>query len=463
MKDAYIVNYAVKGIKSLDKLVTLSFYKKIISKNMNVQGYNVKGIYGMNGSGKSGIMTSVEIFRDILCNTGYLNNPIVQKQLDEIINKKLNELYIECDYVADVYYGLMLFKYELKLSKDITGKYVISFEKLSAKSATSKNEVFNNIFEVIDGEIVNIAEKDTTLIREKMVNLLSTSSMCSLYFEKVLLPLMKNSDRKPTKFLLYMTVFYLFANKIHVYMDDSDNHKEYFIRKAIKRSEVVENIEDKSEIEENNEDKIYGWLRDIWVMQDEYDDLISIDENIIKKDEYEDFEKTVSELYGFVSIFKTELKNIEIDKKEDENYYRCNLKMVYDGYKINTEFESTGIKKLIKLFAYIKEMVNGGIVFIDEFDSNLHDVYLCALLEYLMAYGKGQLCFTTHNVGPMDILKQNKKSIDFLSNDHKIYPWTTNGNYSPSKLYRNGMIEGSPFNVDSIDFISAFGTGEEDE
>lgn len=459
MKGAYIVNYSVKGIKSLDELVTLSFYKKVISKNMDVQGYNVKGIYGMNGSGKSGIMTSVEILRDILCNTGYLNNPIVQKQLDEIINKKLNELYIECDYVADVYYGLMLFKYELKLSKDITGKYVISFEKLSAKNATSKNEIFNNIFEVIDGEIVNIAEKDTTSIREKMVNLLSTSSMCSLYFEKILLTLIKTNDRKHTKFLLYMTVFYLFANKIHVYMDDSDNHKEYFIRKAIKRSEVVENIEDKSEIEENNEDKIYGWLRDILVMQDEYDDLISIDENIIKKDEYEDFEKTVSELYDFVSIFKTELKDIEIDKKEDEGFYRCNLKMVYDDYKINTEFESTGIKKLIKLFVYVKEMVNGGIVFIDEFDSNLHDVYLCALLEYLMAYGKGQLCFTTHNVGPMDILKQNKKSIDFLSNDHKIYPWTTNGNYSPSKLYRNGMIEGSPFNVDSIDFINAFGAG----
>lgn len=463
MKGAYIVNYSVKGIKSLDELVTLSFYKKVISKNMDVQGYNVKGIYGMNGSGKSGIMTSVEILRDILCNTGYLNNPIVQKQLDEIINKKLNELYIECDYVADVYYGLMLFKYELKLSKDITGKYVISFEKLSAKNATSKNEIFNNIFEIINGEIVNIAEKDTTSIREKMVNLLSTSSMCSLYFEKILLPLIKTNDRKLTKFLLYMTVFYVFANKIHVYMDDSDNHKEYFIRKAIKRSEVVENVEDKSEIEENNEDKIYGWLRDIWVMQDKYDDLISIDENIIEKDAYEDFEKTVSELYDFVSIFKTDLRKIEIDKKEDEEFYICNLKMVYDDYKINTEFESTGIKKLIKLFAYVKEMVNGGIVFIDEFDSNLHDVYLCALLEYLMAYGKGQLCFTTHNVGPMDILKQNKKSIDFLSNDHKIYPWTTNGNYSPSKLYRNGMIEGSPFNVDSIDFINAFGAGEEEE
>ena len=87
--------------------------------------------------------------------------------------------------------------------------------------------------------------------------------------------------------------------------------------------------------------------------------------------------------------------------------------MVYDSYRIHAEFESTGIKKLIKLFAYIKEMVQGGIVFIDEFDSNLHDVYLCALLEYLMQYGAGQLCFTTHNVGPMDILKQHKNLLIF--------------------------------------------------
>ena len=106
-------------------------------------------------------------------------------------------------------------------------------------------------------------------------------------------------------------------------------------------------------------------------------------------------------------------------------------------------------------------MVNGKIVFIDELDSNLHDVYLCALLEYLMEYGKGQLCFTTHNIGPMDILKKNKKSIDFLSSNHKVYSWTVNGHYSPAKMYREGMIEGSPFNVDSIDFIGIFESEED--
>ena len=32
MKDIFLVNYSVKGIKTLDKLVSLSFYKKVISK-----------------------------------------------------------------------------------------------------------------------------------------------------------------------------------------------------------------------------------------------------------------------------------------------------------------------------------------------------------------------------------------------------------------------------------------------
>ena len=82
MKDIFLVNYSVKGIKTLDKLVTLSFYKKTVSKLDDTQEYNVKGIYGMNGSGKSGIVTSVDILKNILINPGYLSNPIVQKNLD---------------------------------------------------------------------------------------------------------------------------------------------------------------------------------------------------------------------------------------------------------------------------------------------------------------------------------------------------------------------------------------------
>ena len=239
--------------------------------------------------------------------------------------------------------------------------------------------------------------------------------------------------------------------RMKVYMDQSDNHIDYFLKNMLMYT--MESDKDDTYIDSLRKSSLRLKRSSIYA--------ISGGTDLIAKSIYTHYEKKVKRLKEFIKIFKSDLTDITIDRKEDGDNYVCNLNMVYGDYVVHTEFESTGVKKLIRLFGFLQNMVQGGIVFIDEFDSNLHDVYLCALLEYLMEYGKGQLCFTTHNVGPMDVLKRNKKSIDFLSVDHKIYPWTTNGNYSPSKLYRNGMIEGSPFNVDSIDFIGIFDPLEE--
>ena len=456
MREIYLINYSVKGIKTLDQLVSLSFYKKIIPKNPDMQEYNIKGIYGMNGSGKSGIVTSVNILRNILTNPGYLNNPIVQKNLDEIINKEIKELVIEADYIAKFSDISLLFRYKLILAKDDTGKYVIAYEQLSSKKASSQSDVMEIIFEVSNGELISIMEEQeefAELIKKKTTNLLSTASMCALFYEKILIPAFHANEEFTAQLFYRLIILFAFGKKLFVYLDQSDDHRQYFIADSLKGFGVLEDNKLSADI-----------LMDQYLEMDgEQLNVIAESGNLIPKGLYVYFEKAVNKLYEFLHIFKSDLQGIEIDKKEDHDIFICSLIMVYDSYRIHAEFESTGIKKLIRLFAYLKEMVRGGIVFIDEFDSNLHDVYLCALLEYLMEYGKGQLCFTTHNVGPMDILRRRKKSIDFLSVDHKIYPWTTNGNYSPSKLYRNGMIEGSPFNVEAIDFIGVFEIDEEEE
>lgn len=454
MKDIYLFKYSVRGIKTLDKLVSLSFYKKTISKNPDTQEYNIKGIYGMNGSGKSGIITSVEILRNLLIDPGYLNNPIAQKNLEAIINKRTEELFIEADYMVKAGEAVNLFRYSVTLSRNDVGKYVISHECLSTKKATSKSESMETVFEVSDGELVSVYQRKeqdefTASILNKTMNLLTTASMSALFFEKFV----KSNDAQEEKNILWanITFLYVLGRKLHVFLEESDDHREFVTQNSLEC------------YNDNEKDKKNSLINSFLEMNNDCLNVIYIAKNIVPKEMYKHFEKTVYKLYEFLHIFKSDLQGIEIDKKEDHDLWICDLVMCYDSYKIHAEFESTGIKKLIKLFAYVNEMVQGGIVFIDEFDSNLHDVYLCALLEYLMEYGEGQLCFTTHNVGPMDVLKQHKKSIDFLSEDHRIYPWTTNGNYSPSKLYRNGMIEGSPFNVDSIDFIGVFGTGGEDE
>lgn len=406
------------------------------------------------------LVSSVDIFRNLLINAGYLNNPIVQKNLAAIINKKIGELFIEAEYIVQFEDELVLFRYRVTLGREISGKYVISGEELSAKKATSKNDSMETIFKVVNGEIAAIKKiKNDDLLNmvlKKTINLLSNTPMCALFLEKNLADIFTKSKNQLNSFYTSLFSLLFLGRKLHVYLDNSDDHRDYFINNSFGYMDDLEN-------RNSNIDDDLLKLKHFFEMDSEMLNIISISENIVSKRLYESFKKSIDKLCEFLQIFKSDLQRIEIDKKEDHDVYVCNLIMVYDSYKIQAKFESTGIKKLIRLYAYLKEMVQGGIVFIDEFDSNLHDVYLCALLEYLMEYGEGQLCFTTHNVGPMDILKRHKKSIDFLSVDHKIYPWTRNGNYSPSKLYRSGMMEGSPFNVDSIDFIGVFTSEEEDD
>lgn len=455
MKDIYLVNYSVNGIKTIDKTVSLSFYKKTFQKNIDTQGYNIKGIYGMNGSGKTAIISSIDILKNLLGNTDYLSNPIVQRHLDATVNKHTEKLTIEADFLINIKAPLTLFRYIVSLSKNPNGKYTISCEQLFAKKAASKADDFENIFTVEDGVLTFITKRSGSafvhLLVEKSLNLLSSSTIASLFVEKIFNTIDTFEDKYDNPLFWSLCSLFLLGRKIHVYLDQSDDHRDYLLRSSFENFGTTEN---------HKFDELMDKMLDMDV---ENLDTIEIYNNYVYKTDFDLFSKTVYNLLEFLRIFKSDLQDIEIEKKEHKDFLICNLIMVYDAYKIHAEFESTGIKKLIKLYAYLNEMAQGGIVFIDEFDSNLHDVYLCALLEYLMEYGEGQLCFTTHNVGPMDVLRKNKKSIDFLSVDHKIYPWTSNGNYSPSKLYRNGMIEGSPFNVDAIDFIKAFHVDEEDD
>lgn len=104
---------------------------------------------------------------------GFLNSPIVQKDLDGIINKRTGELFIETDYMVKVGEEIMLCRYNVTVSRNAAGKYIISHESLSTKKATSKSEFMEKIFEVSNGELVFINEKkddfSDVIISKKML------------------------------------------------------------------------------------------------------------------------------------------------------------------------------------------------------------------------------------------------------------------------------------------------------
>ena len=435
----YLLNVTVAGVKWIEEEIRLDFYKKIVNQKFDADKYRIKAIYGENGSGKSAIITAVKIFQDIICNSQYLSESKNQKLLDELINKKTQHYKFKCEFLCRLEKDNIIFAYELQLKKNESGLYEIVYEKLSERSGNYSNSRYKSIYEVSNGKLifVNAQNENYSMIEKMTYNLLGKSSFLNIYFFNFN-NFNKDTVTDSTRIYVRVCICMVLAFIIKVYLDEEDKHELYFIKKVF--SERIKN--DNNYISEN-------------VL--EIMDSLSVTDSIIPKNNFDIYVEKINNLTAFLRIFKHDLKSIEIDKKDDGDNYRCDLNLNYGDYLINKEFESTGIKKLIKLYDCFDAASKYGIVFIDEMDSNLNDVYLCKIIEYFMYYGKGQLCFTTHNLDPMSVLKENKYSIDFLSSDNKLVSWVSKGNATPDNYFKNGMIENIPFNIDATDFIGVFG------
>lgn len=427
----------MSGIKCLKDSVTLDFYGKQVNKNFDPDQYRIKGIYGENGVGKSAIITGIAIYKNLLLTDNYVGESTTQKKLHELINKVTKTFKVSCEFVATEADKINIVHHEIELVQDENESFVIAHELLQIKHNNSKN-MYKTVYETRDGVLTTVSyldEKEEMDIRNRSMNLISRQTLLSLLITK-LVDLKANVSAQFYDVCIMLMVFGLLLT---THFDKEDVHEQYFQQLRIEQLKG-----------DNKEEKAYI---------DELEKMMRINaknSRRIPNNYYEEFVEYTKKLTGFVKVFKRDLKSIDITKRENGDVYECELNLNYGKYSVNEEFESTGIKKLIELYSSLSIASLGGIVFIDELDSNINDVYLCRLIEYYMYYGEGQLCFTSHNIDPMMVLKDNKKSIDFLTSESVIVPWTKNGNYTPDGSYRNGMIKDIPFNIEPSDFIQIF-------
>lgn len=443
MKDMFfLLNISVSGIKCIKEEVRLDFYKKTVNRNFDPERYRVKAIYGENGSGKSALVTAVKIFQDLIWNDNYLSESKTQEFLNEIVNKALNVFCFQMEFLVDVDNQKVVYQYMLQIGRGKTGLFEIQNESLKWKNGNYANNKYQSVFESQGGELLSVlsTEQEEDGIRNKMINLLSTHSFIYLYIMNV------DEDTFPkenedNELLLSVFACLLLTLCLKVYLEEGDQHELYFLQKRLRENKLEKQA---------FADEFFG-------QGNHFNLTLDVNEKFVEKKNIDEYKARVEQLTQFIKLFKPDLISIDIDAKDDGERYVCDLNLNYGDYVINKEFESTGIKKLIRLFDCFTAASNGGIVFVDEMDSNLNDVYLCKLIEYFMYYGKGQLCFTTHNIDPMSVLKENKNSIDFLSSDNHLIPWTSRGNATPENCYKNGMIEDLPFNIEASDFVGIFG------
>lgn len=439
----YLLNISVSGIKCIKEKVRLDFYKKTVDKNFNPEKYRVKAIYGENGSGKSALITAVKIFQDLILDDNYLNESKTQGFLDEMINKATRTFQFECEFLVDFDKIKLVYCYTVHIGKSKNGLFEIQYENLKWKRGNYANNKYEDVFESKNGELlyVNCIEQEVERVEKKTANLLSTHTFLYLYALNLNGGTMPRQETDKNNIFIHTISFMMLAVVLQVYIAEEDQHELYFLQKKLKESGSDQQV----------------FMEEFFGYNNSLNMPFSVSERFVDKEYYEKYKERVGHLAQFLKIFKPNLVSIDIDAKENGYQYVCDLNLNYGYYVINKEFESTGIKKLIRLFDCFMSASTGGIVFVDEMDANLNDVYLCKLIEYFMYYGKGQLCFTTHNLGPMGVLKENRNAIDFLSSDNHLVPWTSRGNATPENCYRNGMIEDLPFNIEASDFVGIFG------
>lgn len=426
-----------KGIKNIADYAHIQFTKKDVKNQKDLKGSNVKAIYGPNGSGKTALVYAFKIFQSLSMKKNYLLDDIELTKLYELTNKKTNNIELKFVFLfEDEEEKFKTYEYETKITR-VENDYNIVYEKYT----TRENEYAKDkiIYEVVDG---NITHHNFKTQKNHFLNLLTKRSLHNIWFYLNL------KDSEKVDWSNDIELFYpllSFAGDMRILLDTKDTHDGINTNKNL----------EKFDIEDFN--NLTNFIKT--------NVKLGFNSKRVNQNKLEIIESEIQNKSDFMRIFKPEIKSIHIEKRLVEtlnktNYFQINEFIDYGDYKVDIEFESMGIKKLLEIYGLLKQLTHGRIVVIDELDSHINDIYLIKLVEYVSEYLDGQLIFTTHNVSPMEVLKSKKYGIDFMTQDGRVVSWTQIGNYSPTKMYQQGMIGGLPFNLSKEDFLSVLGDGK---
>jgi len=438
----FLKNITVKGIKNIDQAVEVVFFKKDAETLSELREYNVKAIYGPNGSGKTALVHAFDLLVDLFSDSGYLYHESTLKLLTELMNKVCNRIEIAVEFFYSDNNKSNMDKYIIHIENSLNG-FVVAYEKYSSREINSTKESI--IFESKNGELTACLFNKN--VQNDLLNLIYKRTIGDVLLDNIIRftsqeGTTKEKSEEYSKAFVMMYPFYDLFTKMNIILDSKDNHMPAISRTI--PSLVNSGIKDNHSIDLTPVTVPFGYSNK------------EMTESQLKA-----FRSRTKKVEKFIRLFKPEIVSIDIDQRmisqsKDETTYLVNQSINYGKYKIDLEFESVGIKKLMDLYNGIDRVIHGQILIVDELDSHINDIYLVDIVQYISDYAKGQLIFTTHNISPMDVLKTKKLSIDFMSSSAILTSWKQVGNYSPQRLYQKGMISGLPFNLDTEDFLEVF-------
>lgn len=423
-----LISTKISGIKNIAGEIAIQFVNKLFRDSM-LDSRHIKAIYGPNGSGKSGICHAYDLYRQIVAQESALKNPLIVASLRKLVNKKTKTFSIEntfaCSFKGE---ETVLYSHRLCVSLTSNTPFVAEESLHRVDKRGNKRHLF---FHLKNGRVIDadydfvLSSSDTAFLRY---------GSCIPYLR------MDNGTlRKGGEANHVASVVYLFTLSLYVkYGSQVDSHPAFFAKEVTDIQSVKDiAISDSSMLFGTPSNEAYYWSGPV--------------------SEEDEVRAVVRRMLPFLQTINDAIIDVEPEfRHEDEKHSHALLRFLYDGYSVDFEFESTGIRKAVRMFYLFMNASHGGIAIIDEIDAGLHDVFLTKLIEFFALYGEGQIIMTTHNVQLMKPIKSLPKSIDFLAYDNTLVPWVQKGSASPSKVYLQGLIAHLPFNLKSGDFGPVF-------
>lgn len=377
-----------------------------VTKNSKLcsDGYNsdIVGIYGQNGSGKTTVIQSLGLFKNLA-----MGMPFWSDMADCMsVNKKNCNLSYNFSIKtsASTEYKLIYEVSFLKIDENNCrlGKETLYYSKLQEQTWSKSKPIFDCDFKN-EVQVFEPKNRYESLLKSKKENAINFPVAMKLALER------KTS--------------LLFSNDFFRILQES-NDSEFF--------EIVDTL------------KKYA-VEKLFVIQNSHNGIISLDIMPLaifhSKEDRKVFgditlnlrEPMVTDLATF-EIVKSVIENmnvvvgalvpglsIDIDSlgqqglPNGENGIRYELVSKRYDSKFPIRYESEGIKKLLSVLSLIIAMYNDSsiLIAIDELDAGVFETLLGALLHIIEETGKGQLIFTSHNLRPLEVL--DKKNIVFTT------------------------------------------------
>lgn len=405
-----LIEFSVGNFKSIKDIETLTMHasnlqskyphleiNNVFQKKENLKLLKSKAIYGANASGKSNIYKALEAFKSIVAGSvnseSVLRNRIVPFMLDD--KSREEPTFFQIQFLKEN----AIFRYGFVVdTKTIHSEWL--FKKVDRETLlfTRDGKEFEfNKTQFSEGAIMS------EILKESVNNPVETTYLFLTFIGKVL------KGRTSMKLLKFISDKIILVSGL-----DSEKNKK-------NAEEFIEN---------DNNKKILSML--VKAADMGIDDVGWFDLN-----QYNDDKK--------------------IPSKEEKDIFVYAIKKSYNSEKQETGFEvmgmdseeSKGTQKMFELSPYLINCLNnGGVLFIDEFDSRFHSLLTKKIIELFNSPSntKGQLIFITHDTNLLSSSLLRRDQISFATRDKyglsHFYSLAEFKGVRSSKSYENDYIHG---------------------